>query len=324
MILRLMILLLMLLATAGPLRAEEPSIPRASLIVVIGAPGEPEYGEAFARWAANWQKAGAAANARTLTIGGASGENRQDLPELRAALQKEPTDGAEPLWLVLLGHGAFAAGSEPKFNLRGDDLSAKELAAMLSPFERPVAVIAAFSSSGAFLAPLSKPGRVIVTATKNGAENNYSRLGQYLSGSIADPAVDLDHDGQTSLLEAWVSAAGQTAEFYQSAGRLATEHSLLDDNGDGRGTPADWFSGVRLVKKPSGKVTADGAAAQQWHLVPSVSERALSPALRAQRDALELELAQLRETKSTLPEAEYYARLEAILLKLARVYGGSP
>ena len=39
-----------------------------------------------------------------------------------------------------------------------------------------------------------------------------------------------------------------------------------------------------------------------------------------QRHALELELARLREKKSELPEDEYYAQLEPLLLKLAELY----
>ena len=40
----------------------------------------------------------------------------------------------------------------------------------------------------------------------------------------------------------------------------------------------------------------------------------------SQRDALETELTKLRETKATLPEAEYFAQLEALLVQLARLY----
>jgi hypothetical protein len=33
------------------------------------------------------------------------------------------------------------------------------------------------------------------------------------------------------------------------AGQLVTERALLDDNGDGLGTRADWFRGIRPVQK---------------------------------------------------------------------------
>ena len=89
-------------------------------------------------------------------------------------------------------------------------------------------VICGFSASGAFLKPLSAPGRIIVTATKNGAENNYSRLGGYLSETIADPAADLDKDGQTSVLEAFLAASHHVEEFYKQAGRLLFHQAELD------------------------------------------------------------------------------------------------
>jgi hypothetical protein len=54
--------------------------------------------------------------------------------------------------------------------------------------------------------------------------------------------------------------------------------------------------------------------------VRSAEERALSPEQRAERDALEHELAALRERKNALKEEDYYRELEVILLKLARIY----
>ena len=302
-----------LVTTLHFVRGEEPNA-RTALIVAVGAGGEKDYDESFAEWAEHWKKAAAAGDARLTVIDEANGLDR-----LRAALAQEPTASAAPLWLVLLGHGTFD-GRDAKFNLRSEDLAASELAALLKPFTRPVVVVAAFSASGAFLAPLAAPNRIVITATKSGSENNFARLGRHLSQAIADPAADLDHDGQTSLLEAWLSAAQKVAEFYKSEGRLATEHSMLDDNGDGRGTPADWFQGIRIVKKTRDNALPDGLRAHQMHLVPGEAERALSPEIRARRDALELELARLREAKASLSEDEYFAKLETVLLGLARIH----
>ena len=305
-----------LLAMAMPARAAEEAAPRASVIIAVGTGGEPAYADAFARWAANWRKAGEAGGAHVESI---AGNDSDALVHWRRLLDAEPKDTPAELWLVLLGHGTFD-GHDAKFNLPGEDLAASELAAWLKPFHRPVIVICSFSASGAFLKPLSAPGRVIITATKNGAENNFSRFGGYLSEAIADPAADLDKDGQTSLLEAWLAAAQRTAEFYKGEERLATEHSLLDDNGDGFGTPPEWFQGVRVVKKPTDRRAPDGLRAHQIHLVANAAERALSPALRAERDAAEKELGQLREVKDSMPEEMYFSQLEALFLRLAHVY----
>lgn len=316
---RLLYLLVMLVAVTPRLVAEE-AVPATSLLIVVGTGGELTYEDAFARWAANWRKAGEAAGAHVQSID----KNQTDsLTRLRQALEAEPKDGAAELWLVLLGHGTFD-GREGKFNLTGDDLTASDLTALLRPFHRPVIVVCGFSASGAFLKPLAGVGRVIITATKTGTENNYARFGGYLSEAIADPSADLDKDGQTSLLEAWLAAAQRTANYYKDEGRLATEHSLLDDNGDGLGTPPDWFQGVRVVKKSTDRRAPDGLRAHQIHLVPSAAERALSPALRTERDGIEKELAQLREVKSSMPEDMYFTQLDSLLLKLAHLYQKQP
>ena len=43
------------------------------------------------------------------------------------------------------------------------------------------------------------------TATRTGSEVQFAHFGEYLAGAIADPAADLDKDGQTSLLEAFIA-----------------------------------------------------------------------------------------------------------------------
>ena len=224
-----------------------------------------------------------------------------------------------PVWIVFLGHGTFD-GREAKFNLIGEDLSESELANWLAAVERPTAVLQCASGSGAFLPALSAPGRVVITATKSGQELNFSRFGGYLAAAIVDPEADIDKDGQVSLLEAFLRAARQIAEFYSGENRLATEHALLDDNGDGRGTRSEAYVGVRPIRQPDSGVTLDGYRAHQWTLVPSVIERDFPPELRRQRDALEQELAHLRERKTTLNEDDYFARLETLLVELARLY----
>lgn len=309
---RLLALLAFTLAASAQLRSADEST--ASVIIVTGAAGTEDYAADFEKSAARWKTACDSGGARATLIA-----SETSLEDLRKALAAEPQKSAAELWVVLLGHGTFD-GKEAKFNLRGDDLAASELATLLKPFDRPLVVVNAFSASGGFLAPLSAPGRVVICATKSGAEQNFARFGKFFSESIADPAADLDKDGQVSLLEAWLAAAQRTAAFYTGEGRLATEHSLLDDNGDKFGTPSDWFKGVRAVKRAQNNAPPDGLRAHQIHLVRNASERSLSPTQRAERDALELELSRLRDTKSSLPEAQYFAELEALLLKLARLY----
>ena len=304
-------------------RPGAPSTDRTTVIVVVGIAGSEEYGSLFSDEVLRWEQVSARAGAKFLAIGRNAAGPASDRDRIRRSLEAEPKGGLGKLWLVLIGHGTFD-GAEAKFNLRGPDVSATDLAVWLRPFHRPLAVVDTASASAPFLAKLSGPGRVIITATRSGDEQNYARFGQYFIEALADPLSDLDKDGEVSLLEAFLSASARVAEFYKTEGRLATEHPLIDDNGDGLGTQPDWFEGVRAVKKARDGASVDGPLAHQFVLVPSAAEQKLPPEVRAQRDRLELAVARLREGKAGLAEDDYYARLEAILLQLARLYPQPP
>ncbi|HWF18119.1 MAG TPA: hypothetical protein VG754_02585, partial [Verrucomicrobiae bacterium] len=236
-----------------------------SLILVIGAPGAPEYAEEFSASAALWQ---AAANKGGLQVSviGQNDTIEDDRTRLLNVLASEVSKPAGELWLVFLGHGTFD-GKTAKFNLRGPDISAEELATALKPCRRPLVVIQCASASGPFLKALSGTNRVVITATRSGYELNVTRFGSFMARAIADSTADLDKDGQTSLLEAFLMASRQVEQFYKDQGRLLTEHALLDDNGDGLGTPPDWFSGLRAVKKAADGKSVDGVRANQMILV---------------------------------------------------------
>jgi hypothetical protein len=223
----------------------------------------------------------------------------------------------------LIGHGTFD-GRTARFNLRGPDVTPDELGKWLAKADRPLAIVNCASGSAPFLAKLSGKNRVVTAATKSGFEYNFARFGDYLSAAIDNPQADLDKDDQTSLLEAYLLASSGVKEFYAADGRLETEHALLDDNGDGLGTPADWVQGVRAVKTAKEGAAPDGDLAQQFCLVPSQREQELPPEVRARRDDLEQELALLRQRKGELSEEDYLKLLEPILVKIARLYEGEP
>jgi hypothetical protein len=292
---------------------------RRSLILVIGAPGEPEYAEQFSDWAGLWKAAAAKGGLQTFVIGEDQDKPEQDLTRFRGVLTQETARADGELWLVFIGHGTFD-GHAAKFNLRGPDLSASALAAALQPCRRPLVILQCASASGPFLKALSAPGRVVITATRSGYEVNATHFGGYLARAIAAPEADLDKDGQTSLLEAYLAASHQVEQFYKEQGRLQTEHALLDDNGDGLGTPADWFQGVRAVKSAAGGKSVDGVRAQELFLAPGQFERQLTAQARARRDELEQQLSALRSKKSAMNEDDYYRQLEGILVEIARLY----
>jgi hypothetical protein len=259
-------------------------------------------------------------NSQVIRIGAAAEpkENGADpRTRLKEALESLPHESPHAVWIILIGHGAFDR-RKATFNLEGPDLTADDLAAWLAPLERPVAVVNCSSCSGPFLNRLAAPGRVVITATRSGAEQNFAHFGEYFSQAIGDPSSDLDKDQQVSLLEAYLAASNRVAEFYKQEGRLATEHALLDDTGDGLGTPADWFRGVRATKAAKEGAEIDGLRASQLSLMTGASS--LAPERQARRDALEVEIEELRRRKSQMDEAEYYAELERRLVDLARVY----
>ncbi|MFM9966328.1 MAG: hypothetical protein ACKV2Q_34565 [Planctomycetaceae bacterium] len=311
-----MTLLLLMVALFGDVR-EEAS--HSTVLVVVGADGTEEFGKQFRVWANRWESVSKRGGANFAAVGLDVLGSEADREQLKRKLGENSKINSQPLWLILIGHGTFD-GKIARFNLRGPDVSAGELAEWLKPVERPIAIINCTSSSGPFLNELSGPNRVVIAATKSGHEYNFARFGDYLSAAINDPKADLDKDEQTSLLEAFLLASSRVTEFYASEGRLMTEHALLDDNGDKLGTPADWFQGVRATKSAKSGAAVDGTRAAQMHLVRSAREEQLSAAHRARRDEIEIELAALRQRKSHLAEDEYLRENEPLLIELARLY----
>jgi hypothetical protein len=213
------------------------------------------------------------------------------------------------LFVFLIGHGSYD-GKESKFNLIGPDLAASEYNTLLSslPTKR-VVVFNMSSASGEFIKSLAAKGRIVVTATRNGQETNATRFTGFFISALSATDADTDQDGHTSVLEAFVYANRLTADFYKRGGRLATEHALLDDNGDGVGHE---------------KVEAgEGLLARATYLDSlSVDEAAATAAtgrLLKERSRLEGEIEQLIARKSNMPEAEYEATLERLFIELAKV-----
>lgn len=297
----------------------ESSAPKPAVVVVVGAAGEPEFGTQFGEWSERWRAATGAASAEFHLLGVEQVAEQNDRERLQQLLAKLADEENAPLWLVLIGHGTFD-GRTARFNLRGPDVTADELHEWLKPVRRPLAVIQCASASAPFINRLSGENRVVITATRSGDEQNFARFGQYMAAEVADLSADLDKDGQVSLLEAYLTACRQVAEFYDQESRLATEHALLDDNGDGLGTPADWFRGIRAMQRAKDGAALDGTRAHQYLLIASERERSLPPGMRARRDELELNVAALRDEKPQLDEAAYYERLEKLMVELAQVY----
>lgn len=303
------LLLLLLLMTATPLlRAEE----KRALLIVVGEPGNALYQDEFRRQAKVWQDLAAKGKMDASTIGLDDEPADGDRPHLEKAIAALPKAGGD-LWLVWIGHGTFD-GRSAKFNLRGPDIEATAIAELLKPFQRRLIVLNLFSASGPFVAPLAGKDRVIVSASRGG-ERNYSRLGEKLADSLGSADADLDLDGSLSLLEAVLHASAATKGFYDDAQRVVAEHAVIDDNGDGRGTGTDKFKGLR-ADGPS----PDGALAREIQFLGDNADP-LSPEARGERAKLEAEIEALRLRKNELKEDDYYAELEGLMRRMAKLYG---
>ena len=307
--------------------AEESAGQKPDVILVVGAGGEAEYGEAFTQWAMRWRDVAEAAAANVTMIGiddspSESGEAglASDLDRLRDTIAALPSQSRQNLWIVMIGHGT-SSQSGSKFNLQGPDLSADQLAGWLKPIERPIVIVNAFSSSAPFLNALSGKDRVVVTATQSGQEQNYSRFGDYLSRAIGDAASDIDHDGEVSILEAFLAASAAVRDFYRDGNRLQTETALIDDNGDSLGTKASAFRGIRSVAKAaSADQSLDGDRASGITLAAPSVRLPLTDEEAIERDEIEAELRRLHAGQSSMTDQEYRDAVLPKWIRLAKIY----
>ena len=321
MITRKIALLFIMLGIVSPVWSQDISASKTDsqthLVIVKGADGTPEFGEQFQKWSDNWSAVAKKADANLIAIG--RSKESDDRQQLQSALQALPKDGAKPVWIVFIGHGTFSMGAA-KFNLRGPDVSAKDLSDWLKPFTRPLVIANCASSSGPFINRLSAKNRVIVTATKSGSQYNYARFGEYFARAIASLDSDLDHDDAVSVQEAFLRASSDVQDFYDSEARLATEHALIDDNGDARGTPAKMFRGVRAIAQAKDGKQLDGSFAAQLTLSPTGQQLPLTDAELKRRGELESQLNAIRNKKDDMSDAEFDEAIEPILVELAKIY----
>ena len=300
------------------------------LLVVSGAGGEPQYREAFhamgARLAESARASLPAANVVFLSEDSAkapaSGRSSKAGVERALAAIASRAGAQDRVVVVLIGHGS-QQGSHARFNLPGPDVTAAEMATMLAAFgPRTVAVVNAASASGDWVKALSAKNRVVITATRSGAEANATAFPRFFVEAFAGTGADTDKDGRVSLLEAYDYARREVARAYESDNRLLTEHAQLDDDGDGKGTSE---AGVRVATGASAG-GSDGALARRVFLAgvtsPSATVAADDPraaALVARRDSLQSAVEALRARKASMSAAAYDAELERLLVALATV-----
>ena len=287
------------------------------VMVVAGAGGEEEYTSLFSEWAGTISNAFEGNSTELVNVSNKP-ENTDARKIIEMKLKEWAVDKGNEIWVLLVGHGTFD-GKKAKFNLVGDDVSDLEFQSWLKPHKGPLVFINTSSSSAPFIRTLSGPNRVIATATKSGYEQNFCRFGGYISSALEQKKADLDKDGAVSVLEAFLIASRKVEEYYRENDRLASESALLDDNGDGRGTPANWFSGVRINKESQENKVADGKISRLVFPVVPLKEKGISQTFRKKRTQIENKIETLRSLKKTLDVDVYYRDLEKLFLELAKL-----
>ena len=305
------------MAWAAPVSAQS-----VHLAVVVGLAGEPEHAELFQRWAATLidgatERLGIArdhviylAEQPEKDPKRATGKStRAEVERALTAIAKQARE-EDVVFVVLIGHGTFD-GKVAKFNLVGPDMTPANFEPLLKRIpSKQIVFVNTASSSAPFLEELSGPGRTIVTATRTGSERFSTLFGGYFVDALMSDSADADKNRRISLLEAFDAAKLGVARAYEQEGIMLTEHPLLDDAGDKKGT---------TDPKADGKI---GRVAAILSLGTPQAAEAMSadPKLRAlheERRALERRVEGLKLMKSGMEPARYASELEKLLTDLA-------
>jgi hypothetical protein len=295
------------------------------LLIVVGLSGDPEHGKTFHKWGTTMAEAGARLGVAPehmiyLVDEKAEGDKlvsglatRDEITKAIDAFARQA--GPDDVVLItLIGHGSFD-GRASRFNLPGPDLGAADFNALLAKLpSKQIVFVNTTSSSGPFVEALSGPGRTIVTATRNGAEQYATLFGGYFVDALSSEAADADKNKRISVLEAFNFARAEVAKAYEQKGLLATEHALLDDNGDKEGSQTPGVAGK------DGKINSDGKVAAIVSFGLGANTLPVDPKLRAlyqERLEIERRVDQHRLLKGSMPAEKYQAEFEGLLTTLA-------
>ncbi|MGD2069221.1 MAG: hypothetical protein PVI57_11155, partial [Gemmatimonadota bacterium] len=256
-----------LLAAGGRAYAQD-----VHLVLVTGLGGDPAYTETFHDWASTFRRGALEAGVRPERIAWFAEDpdrapdaitGRSTLENLEAHLERLASAAGrdDRVLLVLIGHGT-SRNEEARFNLPGPDLTGAALADLLGAFgTRTVAVVNTAPSSGPWIQALAGPDRIVVTATKTARERNETQFGGFFARAFRGQEADLDKDERVSLLEAFRFTAREVERHYEEQGLLLTEHAVLEDDGDGRGTERFGEEGGSEAARDDEPPTDDGALA---------------------------------------------------------------
>jgi hypothetical protein len=203
---------------------------------------------------------------------------REELEKVVATL-RETLQAEDALWVIVLGHSHYD-GKHSSLNLSGPDIHQLDFAKLFNGIAcRQQVFVVTTPTSGFYVKPLSAKGRIIFTATEADWESNETEFPHELARVLAAPpeSKEFDMDGAITLFDLYVTVVRNLAQSYLERELLATEHPLLDDNGDGRGTEVqiDYLTDEQGGRaKPNRPIkftlapTADGAFSKTVLLHP--------------------------------------------------------
>ena len=189
------------------------------------------------------------------------------IAQLRNELRPQDT-----LWVIVMGHAHFD-GRHAFLNLPGPDMHQDDFGGLFRDLAcREQVFLITTPASGYFIKPLSAPGRIVITATEADLEVNETLFPHALADEVnptaEKPLNDADQDGLLTIFDFYIAVTKNVAQRYIREELIATEHALLDDNGDGRGSELqlDYLTeeeGGRRRRnfQPSHKAGADGSLA---------------------------------------------------------------
>ena len=161
---------------------------------------------------------------------------------------------------------------------------------------------------------MERPGRAVIAATKSGTEKNATVFARYWVEALQDPAADTDKSDSISAMEAFTYAAKKTAAFYDSQKRLATEHPVFNDVGNGEP--------VREAGNGQGLLLSSFIVLRLGDNLQAANDPA-KRALLQKKEELEQKIDTLKYQKAAMDPADYKKQLTDRACGVSQGAGGA-
>lgn len=296
---RLRILIAMLLF---PILAHAES----SALIISGAPGGDDLAKKYTAWTETTRAILVSEMGflpdRVMVL--SNEKTTKDAIKDAFAKVKAQLKATDSFFLFLIGHGSYD-GLEYKFNNVGPDLTGADFSNLLSTLSASrIVVVNGTSNSGGATEAMAAKNRMIVSATKTGFEGNETVFYEYFLDGLGKAAADENKDHRISVWEAFKFAVDGTERFYKDAGRIATEHPQISDNGA-------TMTGVLPQAPVLSNLTAFNVDR------PLVVADAKLQALLDEQKQIQQKIETLQINKASMLPDDFDKQIEALILQLA-------